>query len=87
MRECLSEREMAAMRTRIGELLDKRGAKKTVVSELCGLRRNAIGEYINNEAIPTLESLIRISDHFGVGVDFLLGRENRFNPGEAPNDF
>lgn len=32
--------------------------------------------WLNNIALPKVESLIRLKNHFGCSVDYLLGREN-----------
>ena len=47
----------------------------SVLAELCGIRRNAIGEYETGRSLPGFHSIIKLADHFDVSVDFLLGRE------------
>ena len=70
--EELARKEKEAFRQRLRELRGKR--KPTVVAECCGLNRNAVIGYENGDALPGFESLIKLADHFGVGVDYLMGR-------------
>lgn len=60
-----------------GERLRKlrAGRSREVVSELCGLHRDAIRRYEKGEATPDVDSLIAIADYFGVSLDHLVGRE------------
>lgn len=61
---------------RLRRLREQKRMKRVVLSELCGLRRNAIGKYERGEAIPSIDSLSRIADYFEVSTDYLLGRAN-----------
>jgi len=62
---------------RLRYLREKKNLKRAVLSELCGLRRNAISQYERLEKSPSLSAVERIADYFGVSVDYLLGREKK----------
>ena len=36
---------------------------------------SVVYHWLNGKAVPTVDSLIRLSDFFGCSVDFLIGRE------------
>lgn len=50
---------------------------RRVTSELCGLPPDAIRRYERGEAIPTVDSLLKIADYYKVSTDYLLGRTNQ----------
>lgn len=60
---------------RLEKLREHRQIKRVVLSELCGLSRNAIGKYERGEQMPTLENAMRIADFFDVSLDYLIGHE------------
>lgn len=47
-----------------------------VLSELCGLSKNMIGQYERGEKTPSMKSIVALADFFGVSVDSLVGRKN-----------
>jgi len=49
---------------------------QTLLSQCCGLGKNAVSFYEAGQRLPSVESLVRLADFFGVSTDFLLGREN-----------
>lgn len=59
---------------RLKKLRERNRLKQCVLSELCGLNRNAIKRYEAGNAEPTMTSLERIADYFNTSVDYLLGR-------------
>ena len=67
------EREIFSKR--LEELRKRKGVSKNILSELCGLHRDAVRRYENGEAEPKMESLCAIADYFGVSLDWLCGRE------------
>ena len=58
---------------RLRRLRERNRIKQCVLSELCGLNRNAIKRYERGEAEPTISTIISIADYFEVSVDYLLG--------------
>lgn len=49
---------------------------QTLLSQCCGLGKNAVSDYEAGQKLPSVASLVRLADFFGVSTDFLLGREN-----------
>jgi len=68
----LASREKEAFRQRLRELRGRN--KPTVLAECCGLNRNAVIGYENGDSLPGFESLVKLADYFGVGLDYLVGR-------------
>ena len=61
---------------RLRDLRIKSGKSCVATSELCGFGKNTVSKYESGKAKPTVDSLIRLANHFGVTVDYLLG-ENK----------
>lgn len=61
---------------RLKRMRERNRLKQCILSELCGLNRNAIKRYENGEAEPTASSLESIADYFDVSIDYLLGRSD-----------
>lgn len=61
---------------RLRRLRERNRLKRCVLSELCGLNRNAVRRYELGEAEPTLSTLESIADYFEVSVDYLIGRSD-----------
>lgn len=59
---------------RLQWLREKRGISRRVLSELCGLNKNAIARYERGEAEPTFASLVALSDFLEVTIDYLACR-------------
>ena len=68
------EREIFSKR--LEELRKRKGVSKNILSELCGLSRDAVRRYENGEAEPLMGSLCSIADYFGVSLDWLCGRDS-----------
>lgn len=58
---------------RLRRLRERRKVSRYVVSELCGLNRNAVRRYERGEAEPNMKALINIADYFEVSLDYLVG--------------
>lgn len=67
---------MSTFPDRLRRLRERNKLKRCVLSELCGLNRNAITRYETGAAMPTADVLISIADYFEVSVDYLLGRSD-----------
>jgi len=61
---------------RLRNLRERHRLKRVVLSELCGLNRNAVARYESGLCFPSVEAICEIADYFGVSVDYLLGRKN-----------
>lgn len=67
---------MNKFQERLRRLRERNRLKRCVLSELCGLNRNAIRRYERGEAQPSLAAIEAIADYFEVSVDYLLGRSD-----------
>lgn len=61
---------------RLRRMRERNMMKQCVLSELCGLNRNAIKLYESGKVEPTRKSLESIADFFDVSIDYLLGRSD-----------
>ena len=61
---------------RLKNMRERNRLKQCVLSELCGLNKNAIKRYESGKAEPTVSSLESIADYFDVSIDYLIGRSD-----------
>lgn len=61
---------------RLRKLRERRRMNQKALSEICGVSKNMIARYEKGENEPTIGTLVKIADHFGVSADYLLGRQN-----------
>lgn len=70
------------------KLCNQHKTTKTALEEACGFSQNSINKWKSSS--PSIKNLIKVADHFGVTVDFLLGREipqtKKAVPMEQPNN-
>lgn len=62
------------MKTKLFELRKSKNLLQREVAFACGLTTAAYGSYEKGDREPTLETLCKLADFFGVSVDELLGR-------------
>ena len=60
---------------RLGELLAHFQVTKYRLEQETGLTEETVNRWQKGTYEPSVESLIRLADHFGCSVDFILGRE------------
>lgn len=58
---------------RLRTLIDATGLSAYAFSRATGIKYPNIGSYLNGRSIPSAETLIILSNYFGVSVDYLLG--------------
>ena len=61
---------------RLRKLRERRRISRCVLSELCGLNRDAVRRYERGEARPTMDALMSLADYFEVSLDYLTGRSD-----------
>ena len=61
---------------RLKELRKARNETQADIAEVIGITRAAYANIENGRREPDFETLILLSDHFEVSVDYILGREN-----------
>ena len=57
------------------ELRELHHLNRTTLGELCGIGKNAIGQYERQEKLPSLKTLLALADYFQVSLDYLVGRK------------
>ena len=62
------------MKTKLLELRKSKNLLQREVAFACGITTAAYGSYEKGDREPTLETLSKLADFFGVTVDGLLGR-------------
>ena len=62
-------------KNRLAELQKEKGiATVYELSQQIHIHRNNIAQWIKLDCIPLIDDIVIISDHFGVSIDYLLGR-------------
>lgn len=56
-----------------GALCEKNGESKSAAAKACGLSNSTVTKWKKTQAVPESSTLMKIADHFGVTVDYLLG--------------
>ncbi|MCM3338260.1 helix-turn-helix domain-containing protein [Paenibacillus sp. MER TA 81-3] len=59
---------------RIAELREGKGWTQEELAELLGITRAALSHYEKDRRKPDFETLTKLADHFGVSIDYLVGR-------------
>lgn len=62
---------------RLKKLRERARISRRVLSELCGLHKEAVRRYELGVASPTIDALVSIADFFGVSVDYLIGTDDQ----------
>ena len=61
---------------RLKMLRSARGVLQKDIAAFLGIDRTTYVKYEKGVSEPSIETLLKLADYFGVSVDFLLGREN-----------
>ena len=59
---------------RLSDLREASGAKQKSIAELIGTSQSRMSEYEHGEILPSLFSLIKLADIYGVSIDYIVGR-------------
>lgn len=65
---------MANFSERIKELRRKHGMTQAALGKIIGVTRDSIYTYEKGINYPEVRNLITLADHFGVSLDYLIGR-------------
>ena len=68
------------MNNKIRELRKNRGLTMKQLGDILGLAESTISQYENGKRQPAYETLLRLSEHFGVSVGYILGAEEKKTP-------
>lgn len=64
----------------IAALLRKHNLSMTAAAEKIGIPQSSFSDWKARRKKPSVENLVKLSDFFGVSVDYLLGRTTRRKP-------
>ncbi len=56
---------------------DKKGLSQQALADKLGISQQSIYKYETQETEPDIKMLMKIADHFGVSVDFLIGHTTK----------
>ena len=59
---------------RLTLLMMEHGETQMALAEAIDADNVSISRYVTRRAVPRLEMLIKIADHYGVSLDYLAGR-------------
>lgn len=71
-----SDKERLEFKEIINKLKDLNKTNISRISKAIGVNTSLVYRWINNEISPSTTSLIKLADHFGCSVDFLVGLEH-----------
>lgn len=57
------------------ELMAEHGDNQEALAKVLGSTRQTISLYANGNSAPTYDIVLKIAEHYGVSVDWLIGRE------------
>ncbi len=60
---------------RLRELMKEEGLTQVKLAAQIGVKQNTISAWLSKKKQPSIASLWRLADRFGVSVDFLIGRK------------
>ena len=65
--------EVVTMLENLRKLREDAHITQKQLAEIIGVSQQSINKYENHNIEPDIETLIRIADHFGTSVDYLIG--------------
>lgn len=67
---------------RLAELMAEEKLSKRALSKSIGVQRKSIMDWLNGKYCPRYSALIKVADHFGVSIEYLLGAEQGYAKSE-----
>lgn len=58
---------------RLKELIKEKGISQQALAESIGFSQRAVSKWINQQAEPTENAIVKCAKYFGVSTDYLLG--------------
>ena len=56
--------------------MQEKGYNKTELSEKTGINRRTLNGWLISKRAPQIDSLYKLSEHFGCSTDYLLGKKD-----------
>lgn len=70
--------------SRIKKLRTEKGLSMDALASILGMTKSRISMWENNGVVPRDETLLQLSQYFGVSIDYLLGNEEM--QGKEPDE-
>ncbi|MDE6408370.1 MAG: helix-turn-helix domain-containing protein [Anaeroplasmataceae bacterium] len=67
------------MKTRLNEIITKRGLERKKVAEDLQIERRTLDNYINENTLMNSDIIKRLAEYLNVSTDYLLGVDNLSN--------
>lgn len=61
---------------RIKELMEEKSLNQVKLAEELGVTQGMVSAWALGKKLPSIASLWRLADYFGVDIDYLVGRKN-----------
>lgn len=61
---------------RIRELMNEQSLNQIKLADKLGVTQGMISAWLLGKKLPSIASLWRLADYFGVDIDYLVGRKN-----------
>ncbi len=68
---------MNSLNENIKKLRMERGLNQVEFAKIIGVSKQCVSNWENDNVMPSIEMLIRLSDFFRVSTDYILGREEK----------
>ena len=68
--------DMDAFARRLTMLMVERGETQMALAEAIDGDNVSISRYVTRRALPRMDTLVKIADHFDVSIDYLVGRSD-----------
>ncbi|MBP3442980.1 MAG: helix-turn-helix domain-containing protein [Clostridia bacterium] len=68
----------------IKDLRRKKGITQSELAALCGVHQTAVSQWENGRTLPDKNSLVKLSDFFGVSIDTLMNKPSVTNHNSIP---
>lgn len=72
-----SYNEQTEFPRRLRQLRDSKGETLAVAAEAIGVTRSTLGLYEKGENVPDVKVIVRIAQHYGATINYLLGEDSR----------
>lgn len=67
---------MSVFAKRLTQLRESQDLKKKQLAQILNVSASCVSQYENGSSMPGCDTLMRISQYFGVSVDYLLGNDD-----------
>lgn len=65
--------DVSIVASRLKKLMTEANMTQQGLADIAGTTRQSISTYLNEQAVPPVKALVRLSLHFHVSIDWLLG--------------